>query len=58
MQEIEGIPDSPGVVLGPAFIFRNLEISVLERFIDDVEIEKTRLEWALRQACELRIRME
>jgi phosphoenolpyruvate-protein kinase (PTS system EI component) len=58
MQEIEGISASPGVVIGPAFIFRDPDISVLERFIDDVEIEKARLEKALRQACELRIRME
>lgn len=58
MQEIEGIPTSSGVVLGPAFIFRDPEIYVAERFIDDVEIKKARLEKALRQACELQIRME
>lgn len=50
MQEINGIPASPGVILGPAFIFKDPDISVLERFIDDVESEEARLKTALQQA--------
>lgn len=48
MQEIDGIPASSGIVLGPDFNLRYSDISVLERLIDNVEIEEACLEKAVR----------
>lgn len=50
----QGIPVSPGVAIGPAFIVGNEDYRIPQRFvrIDDVEKELERLDAAIAQVCE------
>ncbi|MBD3673173.1 MAG: phosphoenolpyruvate--protein phosphotransferase [Planctomycetaceae bacterium] len=50
----QGIPVSPGVAIGPAFIMGNEDYRIPQRFvrIDDVENELERLDTAIAQVCE------
>ncbi|MDB4679802.1 MAG: phosphoenolpyruvate--protein phosphotransferase [Planctomycetaceae bacterium] len=49
----QGIPVSPGVAIGPAFIMGNEDYRIPQRFvrIDDVEKELQRLDAAIEQVC-------
>jgi len=49
----QGIPVSPGVAIGPAFIMGNEDYRIPQRFvrIDDVEKELQRLDAAIAQVC-------
>lgn len=50
MQTFDGIPASPGIALGPVFLFSEVQISVIEHAIQDAKTELARLDDALRNA--------
>jgi phosphoenolpyruvate-protein phosphotransferase len=50
MQKLDGIPASPGITLGPVFLFTDVQIEVIERVIQDAQAELNRLESALSSA--------
>jgi phosphoenolpyruvate-protein phosphotransferase len=50
MQKLDGIPASPGITLGPVFLFTDVQIEVIERVIQDAQAELNRLEIALSSA--------
>jgi phosphoenolpyruvate-protein phosphotransferase len=50
MQKIKGIAASPGIAFGPAYVYQDQAIDVLEQIVDDVQSELSRLEEALHKA--------
>lgn len=50
MQKLDGIPASPGIALGPVFLFTEVQIDVIERAVEDANAELNRLEIALSSA--------
>jgi phosphoenolpyruvate-protein phosphotransferase len=50
MQKYSGTPGSPGIALGPAFLFHVQELKVIERLIEDTRKETARLDAALATA--------
>jgi phosphoenolpyruvate-protein phosphotransferase len=52
MEEHKGIPASPGVVIGPAFCFREADLSFERLSLSDPKPELKRLKSALNQAAE------
>ena len=50
MQKLKGIPASPGIALGPAYLFKDRQLDVSERVVQDAQAELTRLETALKSA--------
>lgn len=50
MQKYSGTPGSPGIALGPAFLFHVQELKVIEHLIEDTRKEIARLDAALATA--------
>jgi len=50
MQKIKGIAASPGIAFGPAYVYQDQTIDVLEQIVEDAQSELSRLEKALHMA--------
>ncbi len=50
MQKLKGIPASPGIALGPVYLFKDMQLDVSERVTQDSQVELARLETALNSA--------
>ena len=50
MQKIKGIAASPGIAFGPAYVYQDQTIDVLEQIVEDAQSELSRLEKALQMA--------
>jgi phosphoenolpyruvate-protein phosphotransferase len=50
MHKLKGIPASPGIALGPVYLFEDLQLDVVERVVQDAQAELARLETALNSA--------
>lgn len=50
MQKIMGIAASPGIAFGPAYVYQDQTIDVLEQIVEDAQSELSRLEKALHMA--------
>ena len=50
MQKLKGIPASPGIALGPVYLFKDMQLDVSERVTQDSQAELARLETALNSA--------
>jgi phosphoenolpyruvate-protein phosphotransferase len=50
MHKLKGIPASPGIALGPVYLFKDLQLEIIERADQDAQAELVRLEDALSSA--------